>query len=463
MKPEEVLIKIKTEITDEKKDTNEKMIDDLVMNIFLKNMGYERIDGKNILKDRLQYNISNCFIISYYYELDVDKALSLLTKVIENMADNTWGMLLHKKGVWLLNNSIVTIAGEEKFKSDKIVFRIPFNQKIDDEYFQYFTHENLLIRKNTCFFRDMITYRNTEFKSKKITWNAYHTALKRFFSFYINNVNDFDNNNIRSSDKSNRYDEIKLSDFEQYVDQKDTIATVNSLKNQFFYVKDFIVKKTDNGEFDVSSNVVINRCEKILRKKMELEEVDERKIKKAIKYLEAGRNGLRDKSIFLILFYFGIERRNICMLRWNEDITNDCKMLKRGKREFIIPKYIQSSLKKLREEQPLDAIYIFGSKRTRYMQPMREGGINEILAKLTDIDENDIFYKLLTPANIRKWMFKYLLKNNWPMQNIINHMNITIDNIGNFVTKDEIWKYHIEGEASKENPLDKFMKDIEKL
>ena len=153
MKPEEVLIKIKTEITDEKKDINEKMIDDLVMNIFLKNMGYERIDGKNILKDRLQYNISNCFIISYYYELDVDKALSLLTKVIENMADNTWGMLLHKKGVWLLNNSIVTIAGEEKFKSDKIVFRIPFNQKIDDEYFQYFTHENLLIRKNTCFFR----------------------------------------------------------------------------------------------------------------------------------------------------------------------------------------------------------------------------------------------------------------------------------------------------------------------
>lgn len=63
MKPEEVLIKIKTEITDEKKDINEKMIDDLVMNIFLKNMGYERIDGKNILKDRLQYNISNCFII----------------------------------------------------------------------------------------------------------------------------------------------------------------------------------------------------------------------------------------------------------------------------------------------------------------------------------------------------------------------------------------------------------------
>ena len=40
MKPEEVLIKIKTEITDEKKDINEKMIDDLVMNIFLKNMGY---------------------------------------------------------------------------------------------------------------------------------------------------------------------------------------------------------------------------------------------------------------------------------------------------------------------------------------------------------------------------------------------------------------------------------------
>ncbi len=34
-----------------------------------------------------------------------------------------------------------------------------------------------------------------------------------------------------------------------------------------------------------------------MRKKMELEEVDERKIKKAIKYLEAGRNGSSESSV----------------------------------------------------------------------------------------------------------------------------------------------------------------------
>ena len=116
----------------------------------------------------------------------------------------------------------------------------------------------------------------------------------------------------------------------------------------------------------------------------------------------------------------------------------------------------------MRKEQPMDAIYIVGSKMTKYMQPMKDSSVNDILGKLTYIDENDIFYKLLTPANIRKWLFKYLLKNNWPMQNIINHMNIAIENIGNFVTRDEIWEYQIEGEVSKENPLDKFMDNLEK-
>lgn len=130
-------------------------------------------------------------------------------------------MLLHKKGIWLLNNSIVTIAGEEKFKSEKIVFRMPFNKKMDEEYFQYLTYENLLKRKNTYFFRDMISYKNTEYKGKKSAWSAYHTALKRFFLFYINNVNDFDNaNNREISENVNRYDDIKLSDFEQYIEKK---------------------------------------------------------------------------------------------------------------------------------------------------------------------------------------------------------------------------------------------------
>ena len=38
MKPEEVLIKIKTEITDEKKDINEKVNDDLVVDFIVRNV-----------------------------------------------------------------------------------------------------------------------------------------------------------------------------------------------------------------------------------------------------------------------------------------------------------------------------------------------------------------------------------------------------------------------------------------
>lgn len=116
MKPEEVLIEIKSEFADEKNNVSDNNIDNIVVNIFLNNMGYKGIDEKNTLNGRLQYNVCEGFIISYYKNLDVDKALNLLTKEIDNMSDDTWGMLLHKKGIWLLNNSIVTITGEEKFK-----------------------------------------------------------------------------------------------------------------------------------------------------------------------------------------------------------------------------------------------------------------------------------------------------------------------------------------------------------
>ena len=53
MKPEEVLIEIKSEFADEKNNVSDNNIDNIVVNIFLNNMGYKGIDEKNTLNGRL--------------------------------------------------------------------------------------------------------------------------------------------------------------------------------------------------------------------------------------------------------------------------------------------------------------------------------------------------------------------------------------------------------------------------
>ena len=80
------------------------------------------------------------------------------------------------------------------------------------------------------------------------------------------------------------------------------------------------------------------------------------------------------------------------------------------------------------------------------------------------IDVNDKFYKMMYPANIRKWLFRYMLKRQIPLQNILKMMNISINNISNYVRDEELWEcvtdeFRNEDETYK-YLLDDFMKDI---
>lgn len=57
------------------------------------------------------------------------------------------------------------------------------------------------------------------------------------------------------------------------------------------------------------------------------------------------------------------------------------------------------------------------------------------------IDLQDDFYRKMTASNIRKWLFTYLLKQGYPLQDVLKRMNIPIANIGNYVNDEELWDY----------------------
>lgn len=119
------------------------------------------------------------------------------------------------------------------------------------------------------------------------------------------------------------------------------------------------------------------------------------KLKKAIQYLEAGKNKERDVAMFLMKLSFGLERRKLRFLKWKEnfDWNNDgsIKDKLKLKKEIRMPKELIKAL------QSLKALY----------------------------------YKSLTPANIRASLVRYLFEQGESLEKIIYLMNIEIWNLGN--------------------------------
>lgn len=411
---------------------------------------------KIIENQRYSYNLEDEISFRCYKNKTIVEAIK---DIYDNDIDKfEWTILFSKEALWLINNNIKTM--ETEFRSNKIVLRVLFNSKTDLEYLEYFSYDNLVNNKKSYYFKDIISYKNSLYSAKENNWYQYHGALKRFFHYYISL------DNYKRDETKSCYDEIKLRDFIGYIKFQRNIRSNNSVKNQFFYVKDFMMKMTNNKNFNVSSNVVLKSFKSDFNPQTyKVEESDIFKMVKIIQYLECRRNGIRDTVVFLFLLCYGIERRKLCEITWH-DIDEDFKNIKIDKRWINMPHIMQEKLRLLRSEVPIEAVYVLGNTRTKYIKPIRVELINGIMEDICNIDTVDPFYKMMSPINIRKWLFKYMLKRKEPLQNIIKMMNISTNNISSYVSDEELWEYTTEEFCSDGNYkyiLDDFMNNVEKL
>ena len=158
--------------------------------------------------------------------------------------------------------------------------------------------------------------------------------------------------------------------------------------------------------------MILKRCEDILiERDRAMKTADIKKIVRIIKHIERQRNGVRNKAVFLILLCFGMERRRICELRWS-DIGDNCQTIKIGNgnnsRFMAMPEILRNSIRELMAMKTNNAEYIFGNSRTQWLKPLPEGGINGILESIKNIDREDRFYNNFSPANFRKWLFRFM-------------------------------------------------------
>ncbi len=154
------------------------------------------------------------------------------------------------------------------------------------------------------------------------------------------------------------------------------------------------------------------------------------KLNKALRYLDAGKNRERDTAMFLMELSFGLERRKLRFLKWNEnfDWNKDGSIndkLKLDGREMRMPEKLIGALQRLRALD-VGGDYVFYRTKDNGEEPMREDAINDVFSKLTKVDPDDEYYKSLTPANIRGSLVRHFLNQGESLENIIYLMNMEI-------------------------------------
>lgn len=432
--------------------------------IFRKELGYDHSLTMNWNKEQQVYIIDDNLKIKITFD-EVDER-SIVNRLFrdytkEGVKDSIveWGMVINPKGIWLFNNNIS--KGNSYFQARKAVLEIVYGKNSDQHYFEFLSYDNICgIEPNTYFFKDIAEYRNCYYKGSEKSWPAYSSALKRFLKYCSIDMGLW----YFKNETESVYDKIQITDFYRYIEEKTKLEKENTLKNVFFYIKDFMCFMSEKSAFDISTKVMLEGFSKTLKRDKRRNVIDLNKIKKAIQYLDTGRNKERDVAMLLMELSFGLERRKLRFLKWKEnvDYSKDGSIkdkLKLDGKELHMPAELIGALKKLKALN-VDGDYIFYRTKDNGEEPIREDVINDVFSKLTKIDPNDEYYKSLTPASIRGALVRYLLAQGVPLEKIIYLMDIEIWNLGNYISLKEIDWIMEQRNDKEDHPMENFLKGL---
>ena len=235
-----ILKEIQTAVSQSVNLAEEEFYQKIVRGNFIKNMGYERRDL--CIKEYVNAFQKSNLLIMGSVEERWQKGLSAFVRKMREYSCK-WGILLHTEGIWLVNLDIIPNT-QNGFTNSQVVLEIRYRMNTDQKYFKYFSSENIVGEKrNAYFFKDIIDYRNNGYKGNEKSWPAYESALKRFLDFYVEYKGDY-------GDEENIYDNIKFPTFVEFVNDRTKCGSLKSARNSFFYIKDFMQARTQNGECD---------------------------------------------------------------------------------------------------------------------------------------------------------------------------------------------------------------------
>ncbi len=447
----DILKEIERKSSEKSNWKEEDFFQEIVSGYFISKMGYKRYDSY-VKKCENTFCIDD-MLIKGSVEGRTERLFEPFIRKIEKSGCK-WGIMIHPDGIWLMNSDIISNS-KSSFTNSRVALEIRYGMNTDQKYFTYFSAENIIGEKrNACFFRDIINYKNNEYKGTEKSWPAYESALKRFFDFCV------EHKGCDYGQEENIYDFIQYPVFEEFMKDGTKCTSLMSARNSFFYIKDFMQLKSEKREFDDAGRVNKSFSEFVPRYEMQdVMCID--KLKEALKFLDKKRNGIRNKTILLFLLAYGMERRKLCALKWIH-VEFESKILKIEDKKYPMPAYLIEMLKRLKDESA-SGEYVFCNSDG---EGLGDGAVNTILSGIAKIDLEDGFYSQLTPANIRRYLAKYLLRHGYPLQNILYLMDIEGYKLESYLSKDEIertfWNQYEDPVINLKDwhPMEKFFEQL---
>ncbi len=353
-------------------------------------------------------------------------------KALLNILDDNikWGIITNGQSILLINKDIET-SKIENWKTRKIVLEVRLSENNDISYLKYFTRDELFSTKNTLYFKDIAEYRNMQYRGNKESWAAYNSSLKRFFNYYITEYGGY----------YDGYEKFKFADFERFISElkvQSPATIVNIYAHISVYLRDKIGLRK-NG-FELSRKEVLKSFTEV--KKEELGDIlDKRRLMEINKFFLRKKNHqLRNLTIFYLSVCYGIERRQICQLRW-KDISIEEEEIALENVKKPMPKQLVKLLKELKsenEDKRYPEEFVFYVNRNGKAYPITKDAVNNMFSSLAEIDRCDAVYTQYSPAKIRRTLAGILLKT-LSLEDVMYLLSIEAENLDKYLTSEEIY------------------------
>lgn len=353
---------------------------------------------------------------------------SALLNLLDNKVE--WGFITNGQYIVLVNGEIET-SKLESWKGRRIVLEVKLNDGDTIRYLRYFTKDELFISKNALYFKDIAEYKNIQYRGNEESWPVYNSSLKRFFLYCIEKYN-------RTYDG---YEKFYFSDFRDFISElgvHSPATIVNIYSHISVYLRDKVGLRK-NG-FELSRKEVLKKFTGV--KKEELGDIlDPKRLMKINEYFLGKKNyQKRNLTIFYLGICFGIERRQICQLRWENVSFND-ETITLEKVKKPLPRQLVMLLRDLRDENMKKGYpeeYVFYVYRNGEAHPITKDAVNNMFSSLAQIDRSDPVYAQYSPAKIRRVLAGILLKD-LPLEEVMYLLSIEAENLDRYLTSEEIF------------------------
>lgn len=386
---------------------------------------------------------------------DSDKEQLLNYMSINNIE---WGLISNGRIYILLNCKI------DGNYLQKEIFHFNLKDSSTEYVLKYFSYEKLFKYGVVKYFKDLKQFKIYKFenkdKSNDRSWLAYEGTLRSFFTYmaekdeyYLESIRpsifkDYLLNSINEKKSINaRYARSRSTILNQYRHIIGFYDTLKANKNYVTYNPFETItedKMLDDIDYDTSER--------------EFEPLSEEEANVILKAFEMNRSDIRNKLIFLLILYAGLDRGEIKELKVS-DVTDNNNLIV-GTRVIPLPDSLMDligSYIEERKKKKIDSDYLFCAKYAGVFGRMSDNAFNALINKaLSDTCLSNKRKYEISPYFIKESLVKRLFQCGFHIEDIVYLTGLSLGTISNYITNVDIENIVSLKRLTKKHPYIKF-------